>query len=65
MIAAQDLSETHDRPPAVGLKLRVTTNAVYTLLQKGALDGVCDGGRWWVSRESVRQYLERRQGTAA
>lgn len=61
MAAPDDSKEKYERPPAVGLQLGVTTNAVYALLQKGLLKGVCENGKWYVEVASVRRYKATRE----
>jgi hypothetical protein len=65
MISKQELAEQYVRVSQAAVSLRVDSSAVYRLLQRGALDGVCLDGRWMVEASSVERLRKARAKEAA
>ena len=55
-----ELDELYVRVPAAGLECGLTSGAVYSALQRGILDGICESGKWYVERASIARYLAAR-----
>jgi hypothetical protein len=65
MATKADFEKTFMRVPAAGLAIGKTSDAVYRLMQRGELAGICQGGKWFVAHSSVEKYLARQKQSNA
>ena len=65
MATREEFEKSFMRVPAAGLAIGRTSDAVYRLLQRGELAGLCQGGKWFVAKSSVDKYLARASDEAS
>jgi hypothetical protein len=58
-----ELDTMYMRVPHAGRELGVDSNMIYRMCQRGVLDSLLEGGRWYVSRQSVAAEKRKRPST--